>query len=162
MTATLTKPPVDIPAEPEQPRRKRDVGGFLGWVATHSLGLALGLMFATPVVFVFLTAVMSDDQAFTSDLWPRSGTGSNFIEVFDKAPLFQYLVNSLTYSLLATLRHAALVDPGGVRAREAQVARTERRVPAGHRRDDAAAAGRGRAAVRHVVLARASRARCGR
>ncbi|MFD4643864.1 carbohydrate ABC transporter permease [Lentzea sp. NPDC058436] len=103
MTATLTKPPVDVPAEPEQPRRKRNVGGFLNWVATHAIGLALGLMFATPVVFVFLTAVMSDNQAFTADLWPREWHWENFVEVFDKAPLFQYLINSLTYSLLATL-----------------------------------------------------------
>jgi multiple sugar transport system permease protein len=103
MTATLTKPPVDVPAEPEQPRRKRDVAGILNWVATHAIGLALGLMFATPVVFVFLTAVMSDDQAFTSNLWPREWHWENFVEVFDKAPLFQYLINSLTYSLLATL-----------------------------------------------------------
>ncbi len=103
MTATLTKPPLDIPADPALPPRKRDVGGFLNWVATHAIGLALGLMFATPVVFVFLTAVMSDDQAFTSDLWPREWHWGNFVEVFDKAPLFQYLVNSLTYSLLATL-----------------------------------------------------------
>ncbi|MFD4673561.1 carbohydrate ABC transporter permease [Lentzea sp. NPDC058450] len=103
MTATLTKPPVDVPAEPEEPRRKMNVGALLNWVATHALGLALGLMFATPVVFVFLTAVMSDDQAFTSDLWPREWHWENFVEVFDKAPLFQYLINSLTYSLLATL-----------------------------------------------------------
>ncbi|WP_394614239.1 carbohydrate ABC transporter permease [Lentzea sp. JNUCC 0626] len=102
MTATLTKPPVDVPAEPEQPRRKMNVGAMLNWVATHALGLALGLMFATPVVFVFLTAVMSDDQAFTADLWPREWHWGNFVEVFDKAPLFQYLINSLTYSLLAT------------------------------------------------------------
>ncbi|MGI5503391.1 carbohydrate ABC transporter permease [Lentzea sp. CA-135723] len=103
MTATLTKPPVDVPAEPEQPRRKMSTGALLNWVATHALGLALGLMFATPVVFVFLTAVMSDDQAFTADLWPREWHWGNFVEVFDKAPLFQYLINSLTYSLLATL-----------------------------------------------------------
>ncbi|GAB2872273.1 carbohydrate ABC transporter permease [Lentzea nigeriaca] len=102
MTATLAKPPVDVTADPEQPPRKRDIGGFLNWVATHAIGLALGLMFATPVVFVFLTAVMSDDQAFTADLWPREWHWENFVEVFDKAPLFQYLINSLTYSLLAT------------------------------------------------------------
>ncbi|MET9230900.1 carbohydrate ABC transporter permease [Lentzea sp. NPDC003310] len=79
-----------------------NAGAVLNWVATHALGLALGLMFATPVVFVFLTAVMSDSQAFTADLWPREWHWENFVEVFEKAPLFQYLVNSLTYSLLAT------------------------------------------------------------
>ncbi|MFD5828041.1 carbohydrate ABC transporter permease [Lentzea sp. NPDC060358] len=103
MTATLTKPPVDVAAEPERPRRGRAGGSLLNWVATHAIGLALGLMFATPVVFVFLTAVMSDDQAFTSQLWPREWHWENFVEVFDKAPLLRYLVNSLTYSLLATV-----------------------------------------------------------
>jgi multiple sugar transport system permease protein len=102
MTATLTKPPVDVSTEPEQPKKSRDTRGILTWVATHAIGLVLGLMFATPVLFVFLTAVMSDNQAFTSDLWPREWHWNNFIEVFDKAPLFQYLFNSLTYSLLAT------------------------------------------------------------
>ena len=102
MTATLTKPPLDITAEPEPAKKPRDVRGILNWVATHAIGLALGLMFATPVLFVFLTAVMSDDQAFTSNLWPKEWHWENFVEVFDKAPLFQYLFNSLTYSLLAT------------------------------------------------------------
>ncbi|GAA3892526.1 carbohydrate ABC transporter permease [Saccharothrix violaceirubra] len=74
----------------------------LDWIAVHSLGLALGLMFALPVLFVILTAVMSDSQAFTAQLWPREWHWENFVEVFDKAPLLKYLVNSLTYALLAT------------------------------------------------------------
>ncbi|WP_285750064.1 carbohydrate ABC transporter permease [Lentzea sp. NBRC 105346] len=63
----------------------------------------MGLIFAAPVVFVLLTAVMSDDQAFTADLWPREWHWENFIEVFEKAPLVRYLFNSMLYSLLATL-----------------------------------------------------------
>ncbi|QFZ16406.1 carbohydrate ABC transporter permease [Saccharothrix syringae] len=74
----------------------------LDWIAVHSAGLALGLMFALPVVFVLLTAVMSDSQAFTADLWPREWHWGNFLEVFEAAPLLRYLGNSLLYSLLAT------------------------------------------------------------
>ncbi|MGM1063169.1 carbohydrate ABC transporter permease [Saccharothrix sp. Mg75] len=81
------------------PRNRR---GALDRIAVHSLGLALGLMFALPVVFVLLTAVMSDDQAFTADLWPREWHWGNFAAVFDEAPLLVYLGNSLLYSLLAT------------------------------------------------------------
>ncbi|QTR05530.1 carbohydrate ABC transporter permease, partial [Saccharothrix algeriensis] len=97
-TATLT----DTGRRPEPDRRPRNPRAVLDWVAVHSIGLALALMFALPIVFVFLTAVMSDGQAFTPDLWPREWHWGNFLEVFDKAPLLKYLGNSLLYSLLAT------------------------------------------------------------
>ncbi|SFQ58716.1 multiple sugar transport system permease protein [Amycolatopsis arida] len=74
----------------------------LAWVATHSLGLALGVLFTLPVVFVVLTAVMDGDQALTASLWPREWRFDNFAEVFTRAPLLGYLRNSLLYALLAT------------------------------------------------------------
>jgi multiple sugar transport system permease protein len=100
MTTTLPNPVV-VSREETGPKPK-NTRQFLNWVAVHSIGIAMGLIFATPVIFVLLTAVMSDDQAFTSDLWPREWHWENFIEVFEKAPLLQYLMNSLMYSLLAT------------------------------------------------------------
>jgi O-antigen/teichoic acid export membrane protein len=39
-----------------------------------------------PLVFVFLTAVMTDQQALTSTIWPRQWQWSNFAEVFRQAP----------------------------------------------------------------------------
>ncbi|GAB2782792.1 carbohydrate ABC transporter permease [Amycolatopsis magusensis] len=84
-------------------RRRRSWDRRLQWVATHALGLALAIGFTMPVVFVLLTAVMADDQAMTASLWPAEWHFENFVEVFDKVPLLDYLVNSLTYSLLATL-----------------------------------------------------------
>ncbi|MBB5956623.1 multiple sugar transport system permease protein [Saccharothrix tamanrassetensis] len=95
MTAVL-----DAPVTTQ--RKPRDWRAILDWVAVHSLGLALALMFALPILFVFLTAVMSDSQAFTKDLWPHEWHWGNFVEVFQKAPLLKYLGNSLLYSLLAT------------------------------------------------------------
>ncbi|WP_199441096.1 carbohydrate ABC transporter permease [Umezawaea beigongshangensis] len=99
MTETLPAPPA--PAGAPQ-RRSRDARGVLDWVALHSIGLALGLMFALPVLFVLLTAVMGDDEAFTSALWPSEWHWENFALAFEKAPLLKYLGNSLLYSLLAT------------------------------------------------------------
>ncbi|WP_344678028.1 carbohydrate ABC transporter permease [Saccharopolyspora taberi] len=75
----------------------------LHWIAVHSLGLALGVMFLLPMVFVLLTAFMSDQQALTSDLWPREWHWENFAEVFVKAPMLSYLGNSLLYAGLATV-----------------------------------------------------------
>ena len=44
---------------------------MLQWVAVHSLAIAAALFFVLPILFVFLTSLMSDQQALTSTLWPR-------------------------------------------------------------------------------------------
>lgn len=75
---------------------------FLHWIAVHSLGIALGLMFALPVVFVVLTAFMSGNQALTSDLWPHDWHPGNFLDVFEKAPMLDFFANSVLYSVTAT------------------------------------------------------------
>ncbi|MCU1682061.1 MAG: sugar transporter permease [Amycolatopsis sp.] len=84
-------------------RRKRAWDKRLYWIATHSLGIVLGALFTMPLLFVFLTAVMKNDQAMSSSLWPSEWHFENFIEVFKRSPLLEYLTNSLTYSVLATL-----------------------------------------------------------
>jgi multiple sugar transport system permease protein len=99
MSATLADARAVAPPAP--PRRRRQ--DTLAWVATHAVGIALGVMFLLPFVFILLTAFMSDTQALTSGLWPTSWHPENFVEVFRKAPLFSYLGNSLVYAGLATL-----------------------------------------------------------
>ncbi|GAB3482465.1 carbohydrate ABC transporter permease [Amycolatopsis cihanbeyliensis] len=98
-TTTTTRPD---PARSAVARRAR-WDRRLYWVATHSLGLGLGILFMLPIVFVLLTAVMESDQAMTSSLWPEEWHFENFVRVFEQAPLHLYLINSLTYSGLATL-----------------------------------------------------------
>ena len=88
---------------PSRAVRRRGSGNLLHWIALHSLGIALGLMFTLPVIFVLLTALMSDQQALTADLWPREWHFENFALVFEKAPLLRFLTNSLLYSVLATV-----------------------------------------------------------
>ncbi|WP_329079391.1 carbohydrate ABC transporter permease [Streptosporangium sp. NBC_01469] len=74
----------------------------LYWIATHALAIALSLMFLGPLVFVALTAVMSNDQALTGDLWPRTWNWSNFADVFARSQLLAWLGNTFLYAGLGT------------------------------------------------------------
>ncbi len=74
----------------------------LFWIAEHAVAVALSIMFLGPLIFIGLTAVMSDHQALTSQLWPTSWNWGNFAEIFEKAPLLTWIRNTLMYSLLAT------------------------------------------------------------
>jgi multiple sugar transport system permease protein len=86
------KPPADV-------RRRR----FLVAVADHSLLIAAAVIFLSPLVFIVLTAFMTNAQALSPDLWPHPFRWRNFVEIFQKAPLWKYALNSLLYGGLATL-----------------------------------------------------------
>ena len=72
-------------------------------VADHSLLIAAAIAFVFPIVFMLLTSVMTNDQALSTKLWPEPFQWSNYSEVFDKAPMLRYGLNTLIYSGLATL-----------------------------------------------------------
>ncbi len=76
---------------------------FLSWVGLHAVAIALAIGFIAPILFIILTALMSDQQALTKNLWPTSWHWENFATVFEKAPLLQYFFNSLLYAGLATV-----------------------------------------------------------
>lgn len=84
---------------PRAVRRHR----FLVGVAEHSLLIAAASVFVIPVVFVFLTAVMTDRQALSTQLWPHPFDWGNYIDVFRRSPLWRWTWNSFLYSSLATL-----------------------------------------------------------
>jgi len=84
---------------PRAMRRKR----FLLAVANNSLLIAAAILFLAPLLFVFLTALMTNTQALSPDLWPHPFRWSNFTDVFEKAPFWRWTLNSLIYSGLATL-----------------------------------------------------------
>ncbi len=84
---------------PRSVRRKR----FLVAVADHSLLIAAAIAFVFPIVFMLLTSLMTNDQALSTKLWPEPFQWSNYTEVFDKAPMLRYGLNTLIYSGLATL-----------------------------------------------------------
>ncbi|MFD9895862.1 carbohydrate ABC transporter permease [Amycolatopsis sp. NPDC059027] len=100
MTTISEVAPASIPP---RVRVKRNWNKKLFWIANHALGIALAVIFAAPVVFVVLTAVMKSDQAMSSSLWPTEWHFENFVKVFKDAPLLQYFGNSMLYSSLATI-----------------------------------------------------------
>jgi multiple sugar transport system permease protein len=98
----LTDTPRPTSSLSPRAKQKRVWDKRLFWIATHSTGLALGVIFVLPLVFVFLTAVMKSDQAMSSSLWPSEWHFENFVNVFKQAPLLEYFSNSIIYSTLAT------------------------------------------------------------
>jgi multiple sugar transport system permease protein len=80
-------------------RRRR----FLIAVADHSLLIAGSIIFLAPFVFIVLTALMTHNQALSSEIWPHPFRWSNFIDVFRQAPLWRWFLNTLMYSGLATI-----------------------------------------------------------
>jgi multiple sugar transport system permease protein len=86
------KPPVAV-------RRRR----LLIAVANHSLLIATAIIFLLPFVFVVLTSLMTSHQALSSKLWPEPFAWHNYVDVFSKAPLWRYALNTLIYGGFATL-----------------------------------------------------------
>ena len=91
-TFVRRRPPVAV-------RRKR----FLMGVATHSLLIVAAIVFLLPFVFIVLTSLMSSQQALSPRLWPEPFAWHNYIDVFSKAPMWRYALNTLLYGGLATL-----------------------------------------------------------
>jgi len=68
---------------PSGVRRRR----FLTEVANHAM----------------LTALMTDAQARTANVWPAPFRWNNFVDVFHRIPLLRYTFNTATIATLATL-----------------------------------------------------------
>jgi len=94
----VTSPFVRRTPPPAVRRRRRLVS-----IADHSLLIAAAVLFLAPVVFVTLTALMTNEQALSARLWPDPFQWSNFTDVFHRSPLWRWVLNSFVYSSLATL-----------------------------------------------------------
>ena len=84
---------------PPAERRRR----FLVKVGEHAGLIAVATMFLVPFVFVFLTAVMTQEQAVTPSFWPRPFQWSNFAEVFRRIPFLRYTWNTVQIATLSTV-----------------------------------------------------------
>jgi multiple sugar transport system permease protein len=84
---------------PAAVRRRR----MLVSVANHSLLIAAAIAFLAPFAFIVLTALMTNQQALSTDLWPHPFRWSNFRDVFDQAPILRWTFNTMLYSVLATI-----------------------------------------------------------
>jgi multiple sugar transport system permease protein len=78
-------------------RRRR-----LGWVADHAVAIALAAIFLGPFVFIVLQSLMTSQQALTGELWPRTWHPENYRDVFQLAPMWTYVKNTVLYAGLAT------------------------------------------------------------
>ncbi|MFV5992581.1 carbohydrate ABC transporter permease [Streptomyces sp. NPDC056231] len=76
---------------------------LLNWIAVHALGVAAALFFVLPFVFLFLTSLMSDQQALTRDLWPHPFEWDNYRKVFDTPGFLTWWKNTLLYAGLGTV-----------------------------------------------------------
>ena len=75
---------------------------LLEWVALHSFAVALGLLFVLPFVFLVLTALMSDQQSLTRDLWPHPFAWHNLVDVWHTSGFTTWWRNTLLYAVLGT------------------------------------------------------------
>ncbi|GAA3102358.1 carbohydrate ABC transporter permease [Streptosporangium carneum] len=102
MTALAT-PPVTAVSPARRTGARGRARRILYWIATHAVAVALSLMFLGPLAFVALTALMTDEQALTGDLWPTSWNWGNFGEVFARSHMLTWIGNTFMYAGLATL-----------------------------------------------------------
>jgi multiple sugar transport system permease protein len=79
-------------------RRRRT----LQWVALHSFAVGVALLFVLPFVFVVLTALMSDQQSLTRDLWPNPFAWHNLVDVWHTPGFTTWWRNTLVYAVLGT------------------------------------------------------------
>ena len=84
---------------PVRIRRRR----LLVTVANHSVLIAASIAFLAPFIYIALTALMTNDQALSARMWPHPFAWHNFIDVFTKAPFWRWTLNTMRYSVLATL-----------------------------------------------------------
>ena len=84
---------------PRAVRRKR----ALIAIADHSILIALAIAFLAPFAFMVLTALMTSDQSLSAKLWPQPFHWSNVTEIFHKAPLWRYTLNTVIYAGLSTI-----------------------------------------------------------
>jgi multiple sugar transport system permease protein len=98
-SATVDTRPLARGKAPAGVRRRR----FLVAVADHSLLIVASIAFLAPFLFITLTALMTNEQALSPKLWPEPFQWSNFVDVFQTAPVWRYALNTMLYAGLATI-----------------------------------------------------------
>jgi multiple sugar transport system permease protein len=102
-TASVTGPAIRrqiVPrAIPVEERRRR----LLMAVANHSIAIVISAVFVLPFFFILVTALMTQQQALTTHLWPSPFQWGNFAKVFSEIPLIRYTYSTLVYAVLATI-----------------------------------------------------------
>jgi multiple sugar transport system permease protein len=82
---------------PEARRRRA-----LEWIGVHAFAVAAALFFVLPFVFVALTALMSDHQSLSRDLWPHPFVWHNLVDVWHTPGFGTWWRNTLIYAVCGT------------------------------------------------------------
>ena len=99
MSAVVQTVPFVRRRPPASVRRRR----LLLAVAHHSVLIAAAIAFLAPFAFIAVTALMTNNQALSSRLWPHPFAWHNFVSVFTTAPVWRWTLNTMEYSVLATI-----------------------------------------------------------
>jgi multiple sugar transport system permease protein len=75
---------------------------LLEWVWVHALAIVLALLFVLPFVFVALTAVMTDQQSLTRELWPSPFAWHNLVDVWHTPGFGTWWRNTIVYAVSGT------------------------------------------------------------
>jgi len=83
---------------PADVRRRR----ALEWIALHVVAITAALFFVLPFVFVALTALMSDQQTLTRNLWPQHWEWHNLVDVWRTPGFAIWWRNTIVYAVAGT------------------------------------------------------------
>ena len=103
MTTTTSPTPATAPFTAAAPTPGARRQATLQWVAVHVFGVTAGLLFVLPFVFVVLTALMSDQQSLTRDLWPDPFEWHNLVDVWQTPGFGTWWRNTLIYAVTGTI-----------------------------------------------------------
>jgi multiple sugar transport system permease protein len=99
VTSATVSAPLVRRRPPAAVRRRR----LLVAVANHSLLIVAAIIFLLPFAFIALTSLQTSGQALSPHVWPSPFHWRNYVDVFEKAPLWRYALNTALYAGLATL-----------------------------------------------------------
>jgi multiple sugar transport system permease protein len=74
----------------------------LEWVAVHAFAVAAALLFILPFAFVGLTALMTDQQSLTRDLWPHPFQWDNLVDAWQTPGFPTWWRNTIVYAVAGT------------------------------------------------------------
>lgn len=110
--------PVTLPAKQE--KKPRESAFRAGNIPLYAALLGLSALFSLPFAWLLMTSLKPPDEIFASNFFPSSLQYQNYADVFDKAPVYKWLINSTIVSVLAVvsvLLSSSLVAYGFARIR---------------------------------------------
>ncbi len=105
---------------PTRRERKKESSLKLGNIPLYAALLGLSALFTLPFAWLLMTSLKPPDEIFSPNFIPSSLQYENYGDVFDKAPVMKWMINSAIVSVLAVvsvLLSSSLVAYGFARIR---------------------------------------------